>query len=75
MVGECSPYPELPGGKERQGSEEDRVLGREWVLPALRDVIRGGLMGGYSRPGAVSSCNCQTMCDWRKGENRKERKL
>ena len=24
MVGECSPYPELPGGKERQGIEEDK---------------------------------------------------
>ena len=45
------------------------------MLPALRDMIRGGLMGRYSSPGAVSSCNCQAMCDWRKGENRKERKL
>ena len=63
------------GVKKDKGARKTRVLGREWVLPALRDVIRGGLMGGYSRPGAVSSCNCQTMCDWRKGENRKERKL
>lgn len=27
VVGECSPYPELPGGKERQGSEEDKGVG------------------------------------------------
>ena len=40
------------------------------MLPVLRDMIKGGLMGRYSSLGAVSSYNCQAMCDWRKDENK-----
>lgn len=68
MAGVCSPCPELPGNKERQGCEGARGLAKEQVVP----VKRGGWNTGALEP--LSLCNCQ-KCDWKKGENKKERKL
>ena len=45
MVGECSPYPELPGGKERQGIEEDKGVRTGVGAALLRARSWAGSLG------------------------------
>ena len=45
VVGECSPYPELPGGKEGQGSEEDKGVRMGVDAASTQGCDKGGADG------------------------------